>query len=122
VFYGPQCKTNEHKCAEKSEVTTTKAVAGLREGKVDPRHPWASQEEVENSEKINSVDTILIHSANIASGMQSLHEMMLAIVIFKICRQLVGDLPPDLHWCSTPGPRWGTSFPRPLVRRPVDNF
>jgi len=56
-----------------------------------PRRPWVSHEEGENNEKIDTVDTILIHSGNIASSMltQWSHVMMFAIVIFKICRQLL---------------------------------
>ena len=56
-----------------------------------PRRPWVSHEEGENNEKIDTVDTILIHSGNIASYMltQWSHVMMFAIVIFKICRQLL---------------------------------
>jgi len=45
----------------------------------------------ENNEKTDTVDIMSIHSANIASSikMQRSHETMFAVVIYKICRQLI---------------------------------
>jgi len=60
-------------------------------GAATPRRQWALHEEGENNEKIDTVGTILIHSANIASSilMQWSQETMFTIVIFKICRQIL---------------------------------
>ena len=69
--------------------------------------------EGENSEKIDTVDTILIHSANIACKLyinQWSHETMFVIVIFKVCCLRLWapleDFCPSNH----------------LVPSPVDNF
>jgi len=49
---------------------------------------------------------------------------MCAIVIFKVCSQLLG-LHPQAHRGSASGPRWGTSLPRPsgsapsIISKPV---
>ena len=74
-----------------------------------PRRPWASHKEGENSEKMDTIDTILIHSANIASStlMQWSHETMFAIVIFNTCRQLLRTSPPDPNRGCAPGPAGG---------------
>jgi len=46
-------------------------------------------------------------------------EIMFAIVIFKICRQLLAASPhADTHRGSGLGSRWGTSAPRPPVPPP----
>jgi len=44
---------------------------------------------------------------------------MFLIVIFIICRQLLGASPPDPHRGSAPGHCWGTSVPQnPWFRPP----
>jgi len=57
----------------------------------------------------------LMHSASIESSIliQWWHETIFATVIFKICRPLLGALPPDpspglFPWST---PHWGTSVP-----------
>ena len=87
---------------------STKSTSFVRRSSLN----WHRHGQGENNEKTDTVDTISIHSTNTASSilMQWSHEMMFAIVIFKICRQLLGALHSDPHWGSTPGPHWGASI------------
>jgi len=77
-----------------------------------PGRSLASHEEVQKNEKTDTVDTVLIRSANMATSslLQWSHETTSAIVVFKICRQLLGatgaptlwipsrDFRPQTHW------------------------
>jgi len=99
-------------------------VAGLLGGQGRFHRPWALHEEAENSEKVDSVDTSFVHSANIASSilMQWSREMMFAIVFFQnmspasgsiASRPLLGAVPLD--------PAGGLLFPRPPCSAHVEN-
>ena len=72
------------------------------------RRSWASHEDGQHNEMIDTVDAIFIHStANLAISvsMQWSHdEIVSAIVMFRICRQLLG-------------PAGEFTSPRPLVPR-----
>ena len=50
------------------------------------RRPWASHKEGQNTEKIDSVDTILIHSANIHLESKKQDTKLLAITSPTIIR------------------------------------
>ena len=79
------------------------------------RRPWASHEDGQHNEMIDTVDAIFIHSADLASSvsMQWSHdEIVSAIVMFRICRQLLGVKPQDPHRGSASGPRWGIYVPQ----------
>jgi len=70
---------------------------------------------------VTRVQLILTHQSIL---MPRSREIMFAIVIFKISRQLLAASPhADTHRGSGLGSRWGTSAPRPPVPPPpVDNF
>jgi len=63
----------------------------------------------------DTVDTILIHSVNIASCIQWPHKTMFAMGFLKICRHLLGTSPSDYRQGSAPGPCWGLRSPDCLV-------
>jgi len=60
-------------------------------GGASVRRPWASHEDGQHNEMIDTVDAIFIHSADLASSvsMQWSHSIVSAIVMFRICRQLL---------------------------------
>jgi len=59
----------------------SESVASLGEGGRPLRRPWASHEEGEINEKTEIVNTILIHSANIASYVLMIFYLLLSLFI-----------------------------------------
>jgi len=58
----------------------------------------------------------------VAAGNLEIYYFVYFVQSSSMCLQLLGDSPPDPHWGSASGPRWGTSVPRPPLLSPLSKF